>query len=136
MGPDGRHLLMEAKTLDWVERVFGHRPRNTALFERALTHSSFGAEDYERLEFLGDRVLGLVTAHWLVDTYPAESEGKLSQRLNSLVTGEVCADIAREIGLSAHLRLGKQAQDDGVFQSDNVLGDVVEALLGALYLEA
>ncbi|TMJ11974.1 MAG: ribonuclease III [Alphaproteobacteria bacterium] len=127
---------MDGKSLDWVERVFGHRPRDPALFERALTHSSFGSEHYERLEFLGDRVLGLVTAHWLIETYPDEAEGKLSQRLNSLVTGDVCAEIAREIGLPSHLRLGKQAQDDGVFQSDNVLGDVVEALLGALYLEA
>ena len=121
---------------DWIERMLGHRPKDIAPFERALTHASFGPDHYERLEFLGDRVLGLVVAQWLIETYPKESEGKLSHRLNALVAGEVCADVARGIGVPAHLRLGKQARDDGVFQSDNVLGDVVEALIGALYLEA
>lgn len=120
----------------WIERVFGHSPRDLALFERALTHSSRGAEDYERLEFLGDRVLGLCVAHWLIETYPRESEGSLADRLNALVAGSVCAEIARDIGIPGYLKLGRQAQDDGVFQSDNVLGDVVEALIGALYLEA
>jgi ribonuclease-3 len=116
----------------WLEAALGHAPGDLALFERALTHASYGGDHYERLEFLGDRVLGLVVADWLVERFP-DAEGKLSQRLNALVTGEVCAEIGREIGLPSHLRLGKQAQDDGVFQSDNVLGDVVEALIGALY---
>lgn len=120
----------------WIERVFGHSPRDISLFERALTHSSRGGEDYERLEFLGDRVLGLCVSHWLIETYPKESEGSLADRLNALVAGSVCAEIGRDIGVPARLKLGRQAQDDGVFQSDNVLGDVVEALIGALYLEA
>ncbi len=120
----------------WVERTLGCRPQDLAPFERAVTHSSRGEDHYERLEFLGDRVLGLVMAQWLVETYPDEAEGKLSHRLNALVTGEVCAEVGREIGAPGHLRLGKQARDDGVAQSDNVLGDVVEALIGALYLEA
>jgi ribonuclease III len=119
----------------WLEEALGHKPGELAPYERALTHPSYGADDYERLEFLGDRVLGLVVADWLVERFP-DSEGKLSQRLNALVTGEVCAEVAREIGVPARLRLGKQAQDDGVFQSDNVLGDVVEALIGALYRDA
>lgn len=119
----------------WIERVLGRAPGDLALYERALTHASFGAENYERLEFLGDRVLGLVVADWLRETYAGEAEGELSQRLNALVTGEVCAEIARDIGVPGRLRLGKQAQDDGVFQSDYVLGDVVEALIGALYLD-
>lgn len=74
-------------------------------------------------------------ARWLYEAYPAEPEGQLSKRFNSLVTGAACAAIGREIGLSAHLRLGKQARDDGAADSDNVLGDVVEALIGALYLD-
>jgi ribonuclease-3 len=119
----------------WLEEALGTAPRGLGLYERALTHPSFGADHYERLEFLGDRVLGLVVADWLVERFP-DAEGKLSQRLNALVTGEVCAEIGREIGVPSHLRLGKQAQDDGVFQSDNVLGDVVEALIGALYRDA
>lgn len=119
----------------WLDGALGHRPGDLAAYKRALTHPSYGADHYERLEFLGDRVLGLVVADWLVERFP-DAEGKLSQRLNALVTGEVCAEIAREIGVPSHLRLGKQAQDDGVFQSDNVLGDVVEALIGALYRDA
>lgn len=121
---------------DWIEGATGHRPGDLALFERALTHASFGEANYERLEFLGDRVLGLIVARWLYETYPDEPEGKLSHRLNALVTGEVCAEIARELGAQPHIRLGKQAIDDGVFRSDNVLGDIVEALIGALYLDA
>ena len=100
-----------------------------------MTHSSVGSEDYERLEFLGDRVLGLAMATWLFEIFPREPEGRLSRRLNALVTGEVCASVARQIGVPALLRLGKQARDDGAADSDNVLGDAVEALIGALYLE-
>ena len=120
----------------WIEATLGHRPRDLALFERALTHSSRGDDHYERLEFLGDRVLGLVIAEWLYALFPQEPEGKLSRRLNALVSGEVCAEIARELGLGRQMRLGKQAREDGAADSDNVLGDIVEALLGALYLEA
>ncbi|MDQ8755170.1 ribonuclease III [Sphingosinicella sp. LHD-64] len=121
---------------DWIEGATGHRPNDLALFERALTHASFGEANYERLEFLGDRVLGMIVALWLYETYPDEPEGKLSHRLNALVTREVCAEIARALDAQPHIRLGKQAIDDGVFRSDNVLGDVVEALIGALYLDA
>lgn len=121
--------------LHWIERTLGHRPRDLSLYERAATHSSREEDNYERLEFLGDRVLGLVMARWLFERFPAEPEGKLSWRLNALVAGSVCAEIAREIGLSAHVRLGKQAREDGAADSDNVLGDVVEALIGALYID-
>lgn len=120
----------------WVERVLGHRPRDAALFERALTHSSRGEGHYERLEFLGDRVLGLVTAEWLYELFPHEPEGNLSRRLNALVSRETCAEIARELEIGRRAILGKQARDDGAADSDNVLGDMVEALIGALYLEA
>ncbi|HEY0625356.1 MAG TPA: ribonuclease III [Allosphingosinicella sp.] len=121
---------------DWVEKTLGHKPQDQALFERALTHSSRGDEHYERLEFLGDRVLGLTVATWLYELFPDEPEGKMSRRLNALVSGETCAEIAREIGVGGQVILGKQARDDGAADSDNVLGDVVEALIGALYLEA
>jgi ribonuclease-3 len=120
----------------WISTVFGREPSDLAPFERALTHGSQAAANYERLEFLGDRVLGLVVAEWLFERYPAEPEGALSRRLNALVTGAVCADVAREIGVVPHLRLGKQAREDGAHDSDNVLGDVMEALIGALYLDA
>jgi ribonuclease-3 len=119
----------------WVEAETGHSPADITLFERALTHSSRGGDDYERLEFLGDRVLGLVIASWVYARFVNESEGQLSRRLNVLVSRETCAEVARNTGLAPRMRLGKQALEDGAGDSDNVLGDMVEALLGALYLE-
>lgn len=120
---------------DWLEAKVGHRPADLALFERALTHSSSGEGNYERLEFLGDRILGFIIADWLYDLFPGEPEGQLSKRLNVLVSRSTCADVARQIGLAEHMRLGRQARDDGAFQSDNVLGDMVESLIGALWLD-
>jgi ribonuclease III len=120
---------------DWLTAALGAAPRDLALYERALTHGSAGGESYQRLEFLGDRVLGLTIARWLYAAYPHEPEGELSKRLNSLVTGLVCARIGRDIGVSAYLKLGKQARDDGASDSDNILGDVAESLIGALYLD-
>jgi ribonuclease-3 len=119
----------------WIEATMGVTPEDLDLYERAMTHSSREEGDYERLEFLGDRVLGLAVANWLYERFPDEPEGKLSWRLNALVSGSVCAAVGREVGLGARLRLGKQARDDGAADSDNVLGDVVEALIGAAYLE-
>ncbi|QDZ06235.1 ribonuclease III [Sphingomonas panacisoli] len=119
----------------WLGETFDHQPNDLAGFARALTHGSQAADNYERLEFLGDRVLGLAMAEWLYELFPDEPEGGLSKRLNALVTGAVCADVARGIGVQPHLRLGKQARDDGASDSDNVLGDVMEALIGALYLD-
>ncbi|MGR6328494.1 ribonuclease III [Sphingomonas sp. XXL09] len=121
---------------NWLGATFGRAPRDLAAFTRALTHGSQAADNYERLEFLGDRVLGLVMAEWLWELFPEEPEGQLSKRLNALVTGHVCAEVARELGVRDHLRLGKQARDDGASDSDNILGDVMEALIGAFYREA
>lgn len=120
----------------WLTRVFGHAPSDPVPFARALTHGSQAVDTYERLEFLGDRVLGLVIAQWLFELFPQEPEGQLSKRLNTLVTGAVCADVARALRVQDHLRLGKQARDDGAADSDNVLGDVMEALIGAWFLDA
>lgn len=112
-----------------------YQPRDRQLFERALTHSSVGKDSYERLEFLGDRILGLAIARWLYERFPSEPEGKLSRRYNMLVSRETCAEIGRELGLPALIHLGKQARDDGANWSDNVIGDVVEALIGALLID-
>ena len=109
--------------------------KELALYDRALTHSSHVGPTYERLEFLGDRVLGLVIADWLYQLHPEDPEGKLSHRLNTLVARTTCADVGRAMGLASRMRLGKQAQEDGAFDSDNVLGDIVESLIGALYVD-
>jgi ribonuclease-3 len=132
--PDRGRLLSDLLT--WLAATFGRAPADPKPFERALTHGSHAGESYERLEFLGDRVLGLVVAEWLFELFPQEPEGQLSKRLNALVTGAVCADVARGLGVRGHLRLGKQARDDGASDSDNVLGDVMEALIGAWFREA
>ncbi len=119
-----------------IADLLDHRPADPRMFERALTHGSFGGDTYERLEFLGDRVLGLVIAAWLYERYPSEPEGTMSRRYNALVTRETCAEVGRAIDLPRHIRLGKQAREDHANMSDNVVGDVVEALIGALYLDA
>ena len=126
---------LEPATRDWLA-ARGFTVRNEALWYEALTHGSTGeARDYDRLEFLGDRVLGLTIADWLYD-HSDSAEGKLAQRLNALVSKSTCADCARALGVSEHVRLGKQAREDGAHDSDNVLGDIMEALLGAQFLDA
>ncbi|ETI65451.1 ribonuclease III [Sphingobium sp. C100] len=119
----------------WLKELIGRAPRDRAAFEQALTHGSAKPVNYERIEFLGDRVLGLLIGEWVFERFTDEPEGKLSRRYNALVSGETCADVARTVGVPTHLILGKQARDDGAADSDNVLGDVMEALIGALYLE-
>ncbi|MPT48222.1 MAG: ribonuclease III [Sphingobium sp.] len=120
---------------EWIADLIGRTPRLPDLFQSALTHGSASARHYERLEFLGDRILGLIIGEWLFELYPDEPEGKLSNRFNQIVSGEVCALIARDIGIQPHMILGKQARDDGATDSINVLGDMMEALIGALYLD-
>ncbi|WP_443018979.1 ribonuclease III [Sphingomonas sp.] len=134
--PDRGRLLSGLDLDAWLAATLGAAPRDRARFVRALTHGSQSGDNYERLEFLGDRVLGLTIADWLYERFPNEPEGALSKRLNALVTGAACADVARALGVVPHLKLGKQARDDGAADSDNVLGDVMEALIGALYLDA
>ena len=120
----------------FVSNTLGHKAKDATLFELAFTHSSVGRESYERLEFLGDRVLGMVIARALYERYPKEPEGNLSRRYNALVDRETCAEIGRELGVPSLLKLGKQAREDGASQSENVVGDVVEALIGALLMDA
>jgi ribonuclease-3 len=119
----------------FIAETLGRAPSDAKLFERALTHGSHGRETYERLEFLGDRVLGVVVAHWLYERFPSEPEGKMSRRYNALVARETCAEVGRDLDLPRHIRLGRQAREDHANLSDNVVGDVVEAVLGALFID-
>jgi ribonuclease-3 len=119
----------------FIAEALGREPREAKLFERALTHGSHGRDTYERLEFLGDRVLGLVVASWLYERFPTEPEGKMSRRYNALVARETCAEVGRALDLPRHIRLGKQAREDNAGLSENVIGDVVEAMLGAIFLD-
>ena len=127
--------MLAPATRTFLEDLTGAPLRDEALWLRALTHGSTGEKkNYERLEFLGDRVLGLTIAEWLYEN-SIEAEGRLSQRLNALVSRATCAQLARTIALGEHMILGKQARDDGGLDSENILGDVMEALIGACFIE-
>lgn len=117
-------------------RAFGDRE----LLERALTHASVGegarrVRDNERLEFLGDRVLGLLAAERLTEAYPGAREGELSPKLQALVNRNACARVARRLGLGAALRLSPGETKTGGREKETILGDACEALLGAVYLD-
>ena len=120
----------------FLETALGRPARDLQLFERAVTHASIGCNSYDRLEFLGDRVLGLVIARLLYERFPDEPEGQLSKRLNALVSRETCAEVGRALGVPGHIRLGKQAREDRAANSENVVGDVVESLIGALFIDS
>jgi len=115
-----------------------HRFQDRTLLEQALTHGSAGGgpRSYERLEFLGDRVLSLVIAHLLFEHYPTEPEGALARRHTALVRGETLARVARDLGLPSLMRLSRGEDDLGGRDNPALLADVCEAILGALYLEA
>lgn len=135
-----RHPLMPADLAE-LETRLGHRFADRSLLEQALTHASAVSPDeartksYQRLEFLGDRVLGLSVAAMLYETAPDAPEGHLSRALADLVRKETCAAIAAEIGVSAALRVGKGERRNGLAKKPAVLGDACEALLGAIYLD-
>ena len=123
-----------------LEETLGHTFERRDLFDRALTHSSFAGagsdvRDLERLEFLGDRVLGLLTAEELWRRYPDMTEGQMAPRLNALVRKETCADAARAWDVGPALRLSKGEDHNGGRERNGVLGDACEALLGALYID-
>lgn len=124
--------------LGQLASVLGHRFRAPETLERAVTHPSAtgaGEPDNQRLEFLGDRVLGLVVAEALLAAYPAESEGELAPRFNALVRRETLADVASEIGLGGFLRLGRSEASSGGRKKAAVLADAMEAVIAALYLD-
>ncbi len=127
--------MSNSKFENWLDELLDFSINDLSYYYRAFTHGSTGEDDYQRLEFLGDRVLGLVISHQIYNRFAKEPEGRLSQRLNLLVAGKTCAIVAREINVPPHIILGKQARDDGARDSDNVLGDVMESLIGAIYLD-
>lgn len=122
-------------TAEVIAKITGFKPKQLDIYRQALTHGSSGVGDYQRLEFLGDRVLGLVLASELYRRYPTATEGELSSRLHALASGETCARIAHGLQLSALIHFGAQAIGDGGRHSDNIASDVVESLLGALWLD-
>lgn len=116
--------------------ALGHKFADPSLLEEALTHrSAVGGRTigYERLEFLGDRVLGLVTADMLMDAFPEENEGALARRLAALVREETLAAVARDLGLGAEIHLGPGESEGGGRENDAILADACEAMIAAIY---
>lgn len=129
-----------AKAIGELQSRLGHVFADQGLLEQALTHASAGSgarktPDNERLEFLGDRVLGLVIAEALCERDPLADAGEMSKRLHDLVSGEACAGVAREIGLGEALRLPVGEARRGARDHSAILADGCEALIAALYLE-
>lgn len=124
--------------LTTLEARLGHTFADKALLARALTHGSAAtavAGSYQRLEFLGDRVLALVISEMLIDAFPAAPEGELSRRLSDLVRKESCAAVAAELRLGEALRTGGSKAQARAIQTVNVMGDVCEAVIAAIYLD-
>lgn len=123
------------------KELLGHQFSRPDLLREALTHRSaarrgtVGPASNERLEFIGDRVLGLLISEWLVERYPAEQEGELGRRLAFLVSQPVLASVAESVGLGAALSVSPAEAKAGVRQRATVLADALEATLGALFLD-
>ena len=119
----------------WAADALGHAFADPALLRRAMTHPSAGQPNYQRLEFLGDRILGCVIAAWLYDDLD-EAEGKLTARFHVLVDAPSCARVATAFGVPERLIMDRATRAAHVARSTNVLGDVAEALIAAIYLDA
>ncbi|MBL4721096.1 MAG: ribonuclease III [Alphaproteobacteria bacterium] len=123
--------------LDELAALLDHDFKNLAVLNEAVTHGSIGAKkpNYERLEFLGDRVLSLVIADMLLRRFPQETEGDLARRHAALVRREALADVARELRLGVYIILGRSEIDAGGRDNPGILADVCEAIIAALYLD-
>lgn len=123
------------------EKRLGYRFKDRKLLDRALTHASVRSDrsaehDNERLEFLGDRVLGLTVASMLYEAFSKATEGELARRFNRLVRRETCAEVARGIELGQCLILSESEADNGGRDKETIIADAIEAVLGAVFLEA
>lgn len=133
-------MILRPRKFKALEAALGYKFKAERMLERALTHSSVRGSDAkradnERLEFIGDRVLGLAIAEMLHSAHPDSSEGDTARRYNVLVRGEACARVARQLGLGQHLILSASEVDNGGRDKDNILADAIEAVLGAIFLD-
>ncbi len=138
--PSGRKAVLNGSRLASLEDRLGHRFKSHERLVRALTHTSAATQSasrahYERLEFLGDRVLGLCVAERLFTTFPDATEGELSVRLNGLVSGATCAAVADEIGLADYIFAGTDSHHIHTKRMKSVRADVVESVIAAVYLD-
>lgn len=122
--------------LSALEQRLGHRFGDSRLLEQALTHRSHGPENYERLEFLGDGVLGCAVAEELYARFPRLPEGKLTRLRANLVREETLAEVAASLDLGSLLRLGEGEASSGAGTRPSILADALEAIVGAVFLDA
>jgi ribonuclease-3 len=140
--PKGARTATAKPAASQAETVLGLRFRDPGLLTLALTHSSFAYEnagqtrDNERLEFLGDSVIGLISAEAFYGTYPQSNEGDLSKLKSSTTSTSALARCARTIGLDALLKLGRGEEKSGGRTKDTILAGVFESVVGAIYLDA
>ena len=134
--------MKQMKDLKELEKKIGYTFRNKALFRQALTHSSYanehkheGLKDNERLEFLGDAVLEIISSEFLFHNYPEMAEGEMTKLRASIVCEPTLAMCAKEIGLEKHLLLGKGEEHTGGRFRNSIISDAMEALIGAIYLD-
>lgn len=130
--------LDQSRSLKDLQQVLEHTFDDVALLRRAVTHASGdlkGEGDYQRLEFVGDRVLGLLVAEMLYETYSSDPEGDLAVRLNALVCADFCAEIATKLKFSDYMVLSKGEGRSGTAVRKAVLADMCEAVIAALYLD-
>jgi ribonuclease-3 len=132
-------MTRKKSDLSALEERLGYRFKDRALLEQALTHKSFVTgrkhASNQRLEFLGDRVLGLAVAEMLYTTFPGNLEGELSQRHTALVRNETCVEVAQLLELGPHLRLAPSERNAGGERNPSILGDACEAVMGAMFLD-
>ncbi|MGN0903125.1 MAG: ribonuclease III [Succinivibrio sp.] len=129
---DKRNLI----ALQNLELKIGYAFENIKLFEQALTHRSFGPEHNERLEYLGDSILGMIIAKALFDQFPKCPEGDLTRMRSTLVCEVMLAEIAREFGIGNCLRLGPGELKTGGFRRDSLIADAVESIIGAMFIDS
>ena len=135
-------LWFRQKSGDGLEAKLGYRFRDPELLAHALVHRSFiigkdlpYVSNNERLEFLGDSVLNMLTTEYLYKTYPDDPEGELSKRKSAIVSGHACAQSSKEWNLSEFVKIGKSEAKMGGRGKESILADAYEAVLGAVYLD-
>lgn len=125
-----------SQSLDTLSRRIGHTFSDPSLLELAMTHRSYGGQNNERLEFLGDSIVNFVIAEALFQRFSQAREGQLSRLRARLVKGPTLAELAREMGFGDYLRLGSGEMKSGGHRRESILADAVESVIGAIYLDA
>jgi len=127
---------LDSNTLHRLEKILGYQYNDLSLLRQAVSHRSFGANHYERLEFLGDSILGFIIADELYQRFPEASEGQMTRLRSNLVKGKTLAKLSLKLTLGDFLLLGSGELKSGGFRRESILADSFEAIVGSIYLES